>query len=285
MGALITRFAPSPTGFLHLGHAASALLAWGCARAAGGAFLLRLEDIDAGRCRAAFAGAIIEDLTWLGLDWDGPVRVQSAHLQDYRDCLVRLRAIGVVYPCFCSRRDIAAAAGAPQGDAPPPYPGLCRTLGAEDVAARMAAGRAFAWRLDHAAARAMVDRRLGWHEVGVGWVAAAPARLGDVVLGRKDAPVSYFLAATYDDAAQQVNLVVRGEDLQAATSVQVLLQALLGWPRPDYRHHALMRDGAGRRLAKRDGDVALRDLRAAGYSPSDVRKLLPDWVDEVTLAK
>ncbi|HQT88591.1 MAG TPA: tRNA glutamyl-Q(34) synthetase GluQRS [Acidiphilium sp.] len=284
MGALITRFAPSPTGFLHLGHAASALLARGYARAAGGQFLLRLEDIDAGRCRAEFAAAIIEDLSWLGLDWDGPVRVQSAHVQDYRDCLARLQAMGVIYPCFCSRRDSAAAVGAPQGDAPPPYPGRCRTLGAEDVAARMAAGRAFAWRLDQARARAMVDRRLGWHEVGVGWAEAAPERLGDVVLGRKDAPVSYFLAATHDDAVQQVNLVVRGEDLRAATAVQVLLQALLGWPRPDYRHHALMRDGAGRRLAKRDGDVALRDWRAAGYLPSDVRKRLPEWHSMVTLA-
>ncbi len=284
MGGTVTRFAPSPTGFLHLGHAASALLAWGSVRAAGGQFLLRLEDIDAQRCRAEFASAIIEDLTWLGLDWDGPIRVQSAQVAQYQDCLARLQAMGVIYPCFCSRSDIAAAAGAPQGEGPIPYPGRCRARPASEMAALRQAGRAFAWRLDVARARAMVDRPLGWDEIGAGWVAATPERLGDVVLGRKDAPVSYFLAATHDDAAQNIDLVVRGEDLRAATSVQILLQALLGWPHPAYRHHPLIRDATGRRLAKRDGDVALRDLRAAGYSPDAVRKLLPDWVGAVTLS-
>ncbi len=288
MRALVTRFAPSPTGPLHLGHAASALLAWGCARASGGRFLLRLEDIDAGRCRPEFAEAIIQDLTWLGLDWDQEVRVQSAHRADYARCLDRLRAQSVVYRCFCSRADLAAALGAPQGEDHRVYPGFCRDLPAPDVAARVAAGAAYGWRLDLARARDLIaqngmGRALGWHEVGVGWVEAVPERLGDVVVGRKDAPVSYFLAATHDDAVQDVSLVVRGEDLRAATGVQVVLQALLGWDTPDYRHHPLLRDEAGRRLAKRDRAVGLSALRAEGYSPEDVRNLLPDWHGAVRL--
>jgi glutamyl-Q tRNA(Asp) synthetase len=274
----VTRFAPSPTGFLHLGHAHAALFAWRRARADGGKFLLRLEDIDPGRCRPEFAGAIEEDLGWLGLDWDGPVRVQSRHLSEYRAALDRLAARGLLYPCFCTRADIlreieqaAAAPHAPDGS--PLYPGLCRALSPAERAARIAAGEPHALRLDMARALASVAMPLDFAEIGEGRVSCRPERFGDVVLARKDAPASYHLCVTHDDALQGVTLVTRGIDLKPATDLHRLIQASMGWPAPAYAHHALLTDPAGRRLAKRDRAATLRDLRRQGRGPAEVRAL------------
>jgi glutamyl-Q tRNA(Asp) synthetase len=276
---IVTRFAPSPTGYLHLGHAFSALTAWRCARQAGGRFLLRLEDIDAGRCRPDFAAAILEDLAWLGLEWDGPVRVQSAHLAEYREVLDGLAARGLVYPCFCTRadiaREVAESAAAPHGpDGAPLYPGICRRLPEAVRAARLAAGEPHALRLDMARALKAVPEKLHYVEAGEGPVACDPARFGDAVLARKDAPASYHLCVTYDDAVQGVTLVTRGVDLKPATDLHRLLQALMGWPAPRYAHHALLTDAAGRRLAKRDRAVTLREMRAGGMTPAACRGLV-----------
>ncbi len=272
-GGLVTRFAPSPTGHLHLGHAFSALSAWRRARAVGGRFLLRLEDIDASRCRAEFASAILEDLAWLGLDWDGDVRVQSAQLGDYRAVLDALRGRGLLYPCFCTRADIRRELAAPHGPEGAVYPGTCRRLPQHERAARIGAGMAYSLRLDMGAALAAMARPLRFHDEVAGTIDADPVAFGDVVLARKDTPASYHLCVTHDDARQGVTLVVRGVDLLAATHVHVLLQALMGWPTPTYAHHALLTDDAGRRLAKRDRAATLRDLRAAGCSPAEVRAL------------
>lgn len=265
---VITRFAPSPTGYLHLGHAFSALNAWKRARSAGGRFLLRLEDIDLGRCRPCFATAILEDLTWLGLDWDGPPRIQSEHLADYQAVLDKLRERHLVYPCFCTRadiaREIAASANAPHApDGAPLYPGTCRRLSPAERASRIAAGEPFALRLDMAAA---LQPDLSYEEEAGGRIACHPEQFGDVVLARKDAPASYHLCVTHDDALQGVTLVTRGVDLQPATSLHRLLQTLIGWPAPAYAHHPLLTDPAGRRLAKRDSAMTLRSLRAEGIS-------------------
>lgn len=273
MMPVTTRFAPSPTGRLHLGHACSAMRAHDFARAHGGRFLLRIEDIDPGRCREEHVEAILDDLRWLGLRWDGEVRRQSRHLDDYADALARLRAMGLVYPCFCTRREIAeevARSGhAPHGPDGPAYPGTCRRLSADERDARLATD-AHAWRLDMAQALARTGP-LAWHDEAAGEVAADPAAFGDAVLARKDAPTSYHLAVTVDDALQGVTDVVRGQDLFAATHVHRLLQALLGLPSPRYHHHPLVRNAEGRRLAKRDGAVSLAELRAAG---ADSEKLL-----------
>jgi glutamyl-Q tRNA(Asp) synthetase len=275
MSPIVTRFAPSPTGFLHLGHGFAALTAWQRARQAGGRFLLRLEDIDTQRCRPAFAAAILEDLAWLGLDWDGPVRVQSAHLAAYRTALERLAARGLLYPCFCTRADIAAAAGAPHADdAPARYPGTCRRLNDATRAARLATGAPFAWRLDMARACAALAGPLALTLDGEPPRRAAPEAFGDVVLARKDTPASYHLCATHDDAAQGVTLVTRGEDLRPAADLHRLLQALLGWPAPRYAHHRLLCGPDGRRLAKRDHAETLRALREAGHTASAVRARL-----------
>ncbi len=276
---IVTRFAPSPTGYLHLGHAFSALTAWRQARAAGGRFLLRLEDIDPGRCRPAFAAAILEDLTWLGLDWDGVVRVQSAHLPEYRAVLDRLATRGLVYPCFCTRgdiaREVADSAAAPHGpDGSPLYPGTCRTLPDAVRAARLSAGAPHALRLDMARALATIREPLHYEEEGEGRVACDPARFGDAVLARKDAPASYHLCVTHDDAQQGVTLVTRGSDLRPATDLHRLLQALMGWKVPRYAHHALLTDAAGRRLAKRDQAATLRQMRAEGVTPAEIRARL-----------
>jgi glutamyl-Q tRNA(Asp) synthetase len=261
---IVTRFAPSPTGFLHLGHAFAAFNAWKRARAAGGRFLLRLEDIDPNRCRPEYAAAILEDMEWLGLVWDGPVRVQSEHLSDFQPVLDRLAELGLVYPCFCTRADIAASAAAPHGpDGSLRYPGTCRRLPAHERAERIAAGERFAQRLDMAAA---FRPGLTYHEDGDGYIVCHPERFGDVVLARKDAPASYHLCVTHDDALQGVTLVTRGVDLQPATDMHRLLQALMGWPAPAYAHHRLLADAAGRRLAKRDRAATLRALRAEGVS-------------------
>lgn len=276
----VTRFAPSPTGYLHLGHAYAALFAAQAARTAGGRFLLRIEDIDTTRSSAHFTQAIFEDLAWLGLAWEEPVRHQSAHMADYRAALDRLDAAELLYPCFCTRRTIAAEAQAsvtaPQGPLGPLYPGTCRTLSHDARAAKMAEGEPYVLRLDIAKARATLAEPLPFEEVGtgsdVGVHAAAPERLGDVVLARKDAPASYHLCVVVDDALQGVSLVTRGEDLLPACHIQRLLQALLGLPTPRYSHHRLITDANGRRLAKRDNDAALRTLRAQGVTAEELRR-------------
>jgi glutamyl-Q tRNA(Asp) synthetase len=264
----VSRFAPSPTGRLHLGHAYSAILAHDYARSRGGRFLLRIEDIDPGRTREEFVASIEEDLAWLGLAWDGPVLRQSRRLLLYREALDRLKARGLVYPCFCTRSaiaaEIAASAAAPHGPDGPLYPGICRLLGLEERSARMT--EPHAWRLDVAKAAAEAGP-LAWRDAGTE-VHAEPEAFGDVVLARKDAPVSYHLAVTVDDAAQGVTDVVRGRDLFAATHVHRLVQALLGLPTPHYHHHALLTDAAGNRLAKRHGAPTLSSLREAGADPA-----------------
>jgi glutamyl-Q tRNA(Asp) synthetase len=271
-GTIVTRFAPSPTGYLHLGHVRSAIEGWRAAREAGGRFLLRLEDIDHTRCLAEYAAAIVEDLAWLGLDWDGPIRRQSEHFADYRAALARLEAAGLLYPCFCTRRTIQAeidrAGGAPQGDMGAPYPGICRHLGAAERAEKRAQAPDYALRLDVAAALAR-SGPLEWIEDGRR-VEAEPAAQGDVVLARKELPTSYHLAVTVDDALQGVSLVTRGADLFAATHIQRLLQALLSLPTPAYRHHRLLTDAEGRRLAKRDRALSIRAMRQAGMIPAEI---------------
>lgn len=272
----ITRFAPSPTGELHLGHAHSALFAFAEARTAHGRFLLRVEDIDRTRCRPEFTQGIIADLAWLGLEWEGPVRIQSEHFDDYRAALDRLEGMGLLYPCFCTRKDIVreveGAGHAPHGPDGPLYPGHCRHLSVAERTGRRAAGQPFALRLHTAEAM----RRAGpltWHDRVQGGQIARPDLFGDVVLARKDTPASYHLAVSVDDALQGVTLVTRGEDLFAATHVHRLLQALLDLPVPAYAHHRLLTDGQGRRYAKRDKSLTLRALREAGRTPQEVRGL------------
>lgn len=266
----VTRFAPSPTGWLHLGHAHSALTGWHRARAESGRFLLRIEDIDPARCRPEFEAAILEDLSWLGLDWDGPVRRQSEHLDDYRAALRKLDAGGLLYPCFCSRKDIAAAVSAPHGPEGPVYPGTCRNLSAELVRERQARGDPYALRLNVAKALAR-SGPLGFRDEREGNVAARPETLGDVVLARRDAPASYHLCVTVDDHLQGVTLVTRGTDLFHATHIHRLLQAILGLNVPAYAHHLLLTNAAGERLSKRDGAMSLRSLRRAGRTAAEAR--------------
>jgi glutamyl-Q tRNA(Asp) synthetase len=273
---IVTRFAPSPTGYLHVGHAASALTGWRAAREAGGRFILRIEDIDATRCRPEFERAIYEDLAWLGLSWEEPVRRQSAHMADYAQALERLDRRGVLYPCFCTRQEIAAeitaAANAPHGPDGPLYPGTCRALSPEERAARIARGLPYALRLD-AAVAARLAGPLTWEEDGRGPVTVEPGKLGDAVLARKEVATSYHLAVTVDDALQGVTLVTRGQDLFHATHLHRLLQALLGVATPRYRHHMLLTGADGRRLAKRDNALTIRALRAAGRTPPEVRAM------------
>jgi glutamyl-Q tRNA(Asp) synthetase len=270
----VTRFAPSPTGQLHLGHAYSALLAHDFARERDGAFLLRIEDIDPGRARTEHVDGILADLLWLDLGWDDEIVYQSERLELYAEALASLQRRGLVYPCFCTRAEIAAeiaaSAAAPHGAAGPLYPGTCRRLAA-DARERLRAERTHAWRLDVEAAIASVaDRALIWHDAGSGEIVARPGLFGDVVLARKDAPASYHLAVTVDDAAQGVTDVVRGRDLFDCTHVHRLLQALLDLPTPAYHHHDLLLDAAGRRLAKRHGAPTLAALRAAGADPAEL---------------
>ena len=254
-GTIVTRFAPSPTGRLHLGHAVSAIRAHDFARTRGGRFVLRIEDIDGTRSRPEHVAGILEDLRWLGLDWD-ELAIQSERLAHYAGALERLKAMGLVYPCVCTRAEIAASASAPQGEHPPAYPGTCRMH-------PPALDRPHCWRLDMAAALAATGP-LTWHDSIAGTVVADPLPQGDVVLARKDAPSSYHLAVTIDDAAQGVTDVVRGVDLFDATHVHRVLQALLGLPAPVYHHHPLVTGTDGRRLAKRDGAPTLEARRLAG---------------------
>lgn len=269
----VTRFAPSPTGWLHLGHAYAALFAH--EKADGGRFLIRLEDIDGTRARAEYEEAIFEDLAWLGLNWETPVRRQSDHFDDYRAALAKLEALGVLYPCFCTRREIqeeiARAGNAPQGPDGPLYPGTCRHRSADERAERMAKGEAYALRLDVTKAATIVSKELFWSDRDRGRFAARPDVFGDVVLARKDTPASYHLAVVVDDALQGITLVSRGEDLLEATHLHRLLQELLGLPVPEWQHHRLITDETGRRLAKRDDARSLRSLRAAGWTSEQVR--------------
>lgn len=272
---IVTRFAPSPTGALHLGHVHAAWFARRAALGAGGRFLLRLEDIDPQRCRPAYAQAILADLRWLGLSWHGAVRRQSAHFAQYAACVAALASRGLAYPCFCSRADIARelaqSAHAPHTpDGAPRYPGTCRMLGAAARAARLAQGAPHAWRLDMAAALRAAGPGLRFYEAAEGWVAADPEGFGDVVLARRDAPASYHLCVTHDDALQDVTRVTRGVDLRPAADLHVLLQRLMGWRVPEYAHHPLLRGPDGARLAKRDGAASVAALRAQGATAIDV---------------
>jgi glutamyl-Q tRNA(Asp) synthetase len=266
---LVTRFAPSPTGLLHLGHAQAARIAYRRARDAGGRFLLRIENIDATRGRPEFEAAIIEDMAWLGIAPDGPVRRQSDHIADYAAVLASLRARDLLYPCFCTRAEIARSGLAPHGPDGPVYPGVCARLAPDRAAARIMAGEPHCWRLRTARALEAVGS-LDYEEEGQGRVTCDPLAFGDVVLARKDCPGSYHLCVTHDDWAQGVTLVTRGEELRAATDIHRLLQALMGWPAPAYAHHALLRDASGAKLSKRDGALSLRRLRADGLRPEDV---------------
>ncbi|MGI9433729.1 MAG: tRNA glutamyl-Q(34) synthetase GluQRS [Geminicoccaceae bacterium] len=274
----VTRFAPSPSGYLHLGHAYSALLAWEAGRAGGGRFHLRIEDIDVGRCRPEFEQGIYDELAWLGLHWDGEPFRQSDHMHGYAEALDRLDHLGLLYPCFCTRRqiraEIAEAGRAPNGPSGETlYPGICRALDPGEREQRIKANQPYALRLDVGRALELTGP-LSWKDLRVGEVMADAASLGDVVLARKDVPTSYHLAVTVDDALQGVTLVTRGEDLFHATHVHRLLQALLGLPTPRYYHHNLIADSTGLRLAKRNRAITLRTLRQSGKQPADVWRLI-----------
>jgi glutamyl-Q tRNA(Asp) synthetase len=283
----VFRFAPSPNGFLHLGHAYSALLNFDAARASGGRMLLRIEDIDTVRCRPEFEAAIYEDLAWLGIAWEAPVRRQSEHFGDYRSAIEKLSARGLIYPSFESRAEIARLVAQQETnavwprdpDGAPLYPGVAKSLSPDERARRLASGAPHALRLDMAAACAQAGD-LGWSDLGAGpagetgAVVARPQAWGDVILARKETPTSYHLCVVIDDALQGVTEVMRGADLFWSTSVHRLLQRLLDWPPPIYRHHRLILDGEGRKLSKSSDATALRELRARGVTPTDIRRLV-----------
>ncbi|MEA2919955.1 MAG: glutamyl-Q tRNA(Asp) synthetase [Bradyrhizobium sp.] len=283
----VFRFAPSPNGFLHLGHAYSALLNFDAARASGGRLLLRIEDIDTVRCRPEFEAAIYQDLAWLGIAWETPVRRQSLHFADYRTAIEKLSARGLIYPSFESRAEIARLVAQGEANAPwprdpdgaPLYPDTAKSLVPDERARRLASGVPYALRLDIAAACAPAGD-LGWTELGkgpggeTGTVAARPQAWGDVILARKETPTSYHLCVVIDDARQGVTEVVRGQDLFWSTSVHRLLQRLLDLPQPAYRHHRLILDNEGRKLSKSTDATGLRELRAAGATPADIRRLV-----------
>lgn len=277
MTGFVTRFAPSPTGHLHLGHAASAFHVWDTARAAGGRVLLRLEDIDQTRCRPEYEGSILADLTWLGLDWSGQVRRQSEHFDDYARVLDALQARGLIYRCFKTRREIAAAL--PAGVDPDDAPFTGKPLATQEETRRLALGHAFAWRLSLRAARETLGESFMSLEFteetanGPRLVRADPASFGDVVLARKDTPASYHLACCHDDALQGITHVIRGEDIREMTSVHVLLQALMDWPVPVYRFHPLVPGPDGKKLSKRAGDKGLSVYRQEGMTPDDIRAM------------
>ena len=285
----VLRFAPSPNGWLHLGHALSALENATLAARLGGRLLLRMEDIDPIRCRPEFETAILEDLDWLGIAYERPVRRQSEHMPAYGAALARLEAMGLVYPSFESRSELKAAvamrvatSGEPwpmDPDGAPLYPGMAKSLTAAERTARIATNAPYAWRLDMAAATARLGAPLSWSEVDthglpVRDVTANPARWGDVIVARKDVPTSYHLSVVVDDAVQGITHVVRGEDLFEATSVHRLLQELLGLPRPLYRHHRLLLGSDGRKLSKSDGATGLRELREQGLTAADIHRRL-----------
>lgn len=287
MSPPVFRFAPSPNGYLHLGHAYSALLNFDRARASGGRFLLRIEDIDPARCRSEFETAIYDDLAWLGIGWEQPVRRQSEHLADYRAALDRLAGLGLIYPSFESRAHIARLVAEQESNGPwprdpdgaPLYPGAAKQRPEAERARLMEAGAPYALRLDMAAAVARTGR-LSWIEQGegpggeTGRVEARPEAWGDVILARKETPTSYHLSVVIDDALQEISEVVRGRDLFHATGVHVLLQQLLGLPQPVYRHHRLILDEAGHKLSKSTKATGLRELRAGGATVADIRRLV-----------
>jgi glutamyl-Q tRNA(Asp) synthetase len=260
----VTRFAPSPTGLLHMGHAFAAGFAYQAA--AGGRFLIRLEDIDQTRARPEYETAIFEDLAWLGLQWEQPARKQSEHFDDYRAALAKLEAMGLLYPCFCTRRDIANAGQAPQGPDGPLYPGTCRVHSIHEREDRIASGVPYALRLDVEKAIQQAGSTLLWSDLDHGEFVATPAVFGDVVVARKETPASYHLSVVVDDALQGITLVTRGEDLLPATHLHRLLQHLLDLPVPQYRHHRLIVDEEGRRLAKRDNARSIQSLRESGWT-------------------
>jgi len=278
----IFRFAPSPNGYLHLGHALSALMNFELARAAGGRLLLRIEDIDTARCRLEYENAIYEDLAWLGISWEQPVRRQSEHLEEYAAALKRLADVGLIYPSFETRGEILRLVAERDAlrpwprdpDGTPLYPGVAKNLPPEERERRMARGP-YALRLDTEAAL-LRTRPLGWHETGNGneEIQALPEQWGDVVLARKDTPTSYHLSVVVDDALQGITHVVRGRDLFAATSIHRLLQVLLDLPSPTYHHHRLVLDAQGRKLAKSTGATSLRRLREGGAEPADIRRMV-----------
>ncbi len=283
----VFRFAPSPNGYLHLGHAYSALLNFDLAAQTGGRFLLRIEDIDTTRCKPEFETAISEDLAWLGVAWETPARRQSDHLAAYREVLDKLSAQGLVYPSFESRAEIAKLVAEREADGPwprdpdgaPLYPGSARLLSPDERAKLLQSDTTYALRLDMAAACGLAGG-LGWTELGegldgeTGTVAARPQAWGDVILARKEIPTSYHLSVVVDDALQGVTEVVRGQDLFWSTSVHRLLQRLLGLPQPAYRHHRLLLDDSGRKLSKSTAATGLRELRAGGATPADIRRLV-----------
>jgi glutamyl-Q tRNA(Asp) synthetase len=287
MSAPVFRFAPSPNGYLHLGHALSALLNFDMARAAGGRLLLRMEDIDRARCRAEYAEAICEDLAWLGIAWEEPVRRQSEHFDDYRAVLARLDSMGLIFPSFETRSEMARLVAQRDAQAPwprdpdgsPLYPGDARLLCVDERKERLRSGKPYALRLDMAAAVARAGP-LTFVETGAGprgesdVVAATPQIWGDVVIARKEAPTSYHLSVVIDDALQGIIHVVRGRDLFWTTGVHRLLQALLGLSSPVYHHHRLVLDEAGEKLSKSTQATSLRALRAAGAEPGDIRRLV-----------
>ncbi len=282
----VFRFAPSPNGYLHLGHALSALMNAGMARAMGGRLLLRIEDIDATRCRPEYEAAIHEDLAWLGVSWEQPVLRQSEHLDRYRAALAQLERDRLIYPAFESRAEIARLVAAREAggaswprdpDGAPLYPGEAGKISADESARRIAAGEPYALRLDMAAACTRTGP-LSWSELGENGaertVPCTPAAWGDVVLARKETPTSYHLSVVVDDALQGITHVVRGQDLASATSVHRVLQTLLGYPAPTYRHHRLIRGPDGHKLAKSTGATALRALRGEGATPADIRRII-----------
>lgn len=277
MSKPLLRFAPSPNGHLHLGHALSALVTWNAAQSLGGTTLLRIEDIDQSRCKPEFTQAIFDDLTWLGLTWPEPVLIQSERFDLYAEAANRLRAMDLIYPCFCSRTEIAEASAGVDPDGAPLYPGTCRHLSNATRIERLERGDPVQFRLDTEAALARTgmltftvigptlhDRPQIRH--------ARPERWGDVVLQRKDTPTSYHLSVVVDDAAQHITHVTRGRDLEAATDIHVLLQMLLGLPTPFYHFHRLLLGDDGQKLAKSKGSQSLGDLRALGWTPDDVRR-------------
>ena len=271
---VVTRFAPSPTGLLHKGHAYSALMAYRYAQAHSGTFILRIEDIDTSRCKPEFIDTIYEDLEWLGIRWTNPVRIQSHHMDSYQANLDKLRGMGLAYPCFCTRKDvqneIERAGHAPHGPEGIIYPGICRNLSIEEQISRIANQEAHAWRLNLEKSLQVTGETIHWHDELHGIQMASPRDLGDIILSRKDTPTSYHLSVITDDAIQSITHIVRGEDLFHATHIHLVLQKLLGLPQPRYIHHPLLTDKAGKRFAKRDKAQTLKSIRASGISATQL---------------
>lgn len=280
MTKVCTRFAPSPTGHLHLGHAYSAILAYNAAKKTNGCFLLRIEDIDYTRCKKEYIDDIYTDLEWLGLEWEEPVRIQSKYLQDYQNVLQKLEKLGVIYPCFCTRKDIQReiknAGYAPHELNTDIYPGTCRSLSTKDVAENIAQNKNYSLRINIAKSLALIKReKLFWTEEHSEKIQAEPETLGDIIIARKDIQTSYHLSVVVDDYLQGITHIIRGEDLKFTTHIHCLLQDLLGYKRPIYQHHQLLLDpSTGKRFAKRDQSKTLKSMRASGLSVEDIYKVI-----------